>query len=126
MSTLMVVDHDRGAAAVARRVREECARLQIKYYELARAIGKSPQAISYRINGKVPWDVEELHLASEATGMSYDYITAGLKTISDASKPLVEPSGSILTREYEPRKSGLRRSAKGHGLRSKKHLTCNN
>ncbi|SIL36105.1 Uncharacterised protein [Mycobacteroides abscessus subsp. abscessus] len=31
--------------------------------------------------------------------MSYDYITAGLKTISDASKPLVEPSGSILTRE---------------------------
>ncbi len=79
--------------------------MQIKYYELARAIGKSPQAISYRINGKVPWDVEELHLASEATGMSYDYITAGLKTISDArtisdaSKPLVEPSGSILTRE---------------------------
>lgn len=73
--------------------------MQIKYHELARAIGKSPQAVSSRINGKVPWDVEELHLASEATGMSYDYVTAGLKTISDAGKPLMEPSGSILTRE---------------------------
>lgn len=73
--------------------------MQIKYHELARAIGKSPQAISSRINGKVPWDVEELHLASAATGLSYDYVTAGLKVISDAGKPFAEPTGSVLTHE---------------------------
>ncbi|WP_207551473.1 helix-turn-helix domain-containing protein, partial [Mycobacteroides abscessus] len=92
MTTLMAVDGDRGetrAAAVARRVREELAGKRIRYNELARAIGKSPQAISRRISGEIPWDVDELDRACESTGISYAYVTAGIRPVPDGG-----PGGS--------------------------------
>ncbi|NOS27754.1 helix-turn-helix domain-containing protein [Mycobacteroides abscessus] len=92
MTTLMAVDGDRGesrAAAVARRIREECAGRRIKYSELARAVGISPQAMSSRISGKVAWAVDELDRACAGTGISYIYVTAGIRPVPDGG-----PGGS--------------------------------
>lgn len=68
---------------MARRIREECAGRRIKYTELARAVGISPQAMSTRISGKVAWAVDELDRACAGTGISYIYVTAGIKPVPD-------------------------------------------
>lgn len=116
MAIFVVVDDadEPRAAAVARRVREECAGQRIKYSELARMIGKSPQAISRRISGEIPWDVDELDRACRATGMSYHYITAGtrplpadLELLSLAGIRLASDTGRRYTREQSMADLGL-------------------
>ena len=86
MSTLMVVDGNRGArrsVAVARRLREELAGEQISIAEVARRLGVTQQKLSRRMTGQTPWDVDELDEVCRVAGVSFDYVTTGIRAIPE-------------------------------------------
>lgn len=79
----MVDGHRDGgrAKAVAGRLREEFARIGLSVSEVARRIGKTQQALSRRMTGHVPFDVEELDLICGTVGISYEYVTTGIRAV---------------------------------------------
>jgi transcriptional regulator with XRE-family HTH domain len=84
----MVVDGNRGArrsVAVARRLREELAGEQISVAEVARRLGVTQQKLSRRMTGQTPWDVDELDAVCRAAGISFDYVTTGIRAIPGPS-----------------------------------------
>ena len=54
---------------VAAEVRATLARHRIRQADLARALGASPQAVSRRVRGDVPWDVAELATVANMVGV---------------------------------------------------------
>jgi transcriptional regulator with XRE-family HTH domain len=84
MTTLMVVDGNRGdrrSVAVARRLREELAGQQISVAEVARRLHVTQQKLSRRMTGHTPWDVDELDEVCRAAGVSFDYVTTGIRAV---------------------------------------------
>lgn len=57
------------ALDVSRRIRVELARKDKKRADLARALGISQQAMSRRMSGEVPFNVQELASAAEFLGV---------------------------------------------------------
>lgn len=102
MTTLMVVDGNRGesrSAAVARRLREELAGRRLSVSEIARRLGTTQQKLSRRMTGMTPWDVDELDDVCAAAGISFDYVTTGIREIPTPKGPdgggVVEPPRGI-------------------------------
>lgn len=90
MTTLMVVDGDRGetrSEAVARRLREELGGRRISVAEVARRIGTTQQKLSRRMTGQTSWDVDELDIVCRAAGLSYVYVTTGIREIPGGGGP---------------------------------------
>lgn len=90
MTTLMVVDGNRGesrSVAVARRLREELAGRRLSVSEVARRIGTTQQKLSRRMTGLTSWDVDELDEVCQAAGVSFAYVTTGIREIPNPSGP---------------------------------------
>lgn len=58
------------AQTVPSNVRAEMARRGITQATVARALGKTQQAVSARLNGKVAFDVDELHVVAELLSLT--------------------------------------------------------
>lgn len=102
----MVVDGDRGESrslAVARRLREELAGRRISVSEVARRIGTTQQKLSRRMTGLTPWDVNELDEVCRAAGISFVYVTTGIREVPTPGGPDgggVEPPAGIEPATY--------------------------
>ncbi|SIH48142.1 Uncharacterised protein [Mycobacteroides abscessus subsp. abscessus] len=84
MTTLMMVDGDRGetrSEAAVRRLREELAGRRISIAEVARRLGTTQQKLSRRMTGQTSWDVNELDQVCEAAGVSFVYVATGIKSL---------------------------------------------
>lgn len=82
MTTLIVVDGDRDESrshAVARRLRGALAERRISVSEVARRIGMTQAALSRRMTGHVEFGVDLLDQICEATGISFMFVTTGMK-----------------------------------------------
>lgn len=81
----MVVDGHRPREdrthAVARRLRSELAAKQLTGTAVARALGKTQPWISRRLNATVAFSVDELDLLCETLGISFNYVTAGIRAL---------------------------------------------
>jgi len=80
----MVVDGNRGESrskAVARRLRMELADQQISVAEVARRLGTTQQKLSRRMTGLTAWDVDELDEVCQVAGISFDFVTTGIRAI---------------------------------------------
>ena len=100
MTTLMVVDGNRGetrSGAIARRLREELAGRRISISEVARRIGTTQQKLSRRMTGLTAWDVNELDEVCEAAGVSFDYVTTGIREVPTPRGPDGGSTGSAPT-----------------------------
>lgn len=90
MTTLMVVDGNRGesrSVAVARRLREELAGRRVSISEVARRIGTTQQKLSRRMTGLTAWDVDELDEVCQVAGVSFDYVTTGIREVPSPRGP---------------------------------------
>lgn len=85
MTTLIVIDGHRPGGRrseeVAARFRGELGRLNISASEAARRCHKSQAWMARRTSGKTPFDVDDLDMACEALGMSYDFVATGIQAI---------------------------------------------
>lgn len=90
MTTLMVVDGDRGESrslAIARRLREELAGRRISVSEVARRLGTTQQKLSRRMTGLTPWDVNELDDVCRVAGLSFTYVATGIREVPAPGGP---------------------------------------
>jgi hypothetical protein len=91
MSTLTVVDTDDSgetkSQAVTRRIREELGRVGLSVSAVARLLGEPQPKLSRRMTGDVPWDVNTLGEFCTAAGISYDYVTTGIRELPDPPHP---------------------------------------
>jgi len=95
MTILTVVDgryDETRPEAIARRLRGELGQLNLSVSEVARRTGMSQPALSRRMTGQMPFDVAELDLICDNLGISFDYITTGIREV-------IEPPPSPRRRE---------------------------
>lgn len=64
--------------AVARRFRAELAQIGISGLAAAEICGVSQPWMSRRMNGAVPFNVDELDMVCAALGIYYEYVASGL------------------------------------------------
>lgn len=85
MSTLTLVDAgntgESKSQAVTRRIREELGRVGLTVSAVARLLGESQPKLSRRMTGATTWDVDELGEFCAAAGISYEYVTAGVRLL---------------------------------------------
>lgn len=62
---------------IARRLRGQMAERNLKQGDIAQAIGKSQPVVSDRLRGNMAFEINELDLIEEATGISADYLWSG-------------------------------------------------
>lgn len=113
MTTLTVVDGFPGESrsqAVARRLRGELGQLRISVSEAARRMGITQSALSRRMNGDVTFDVEELDHICTVLGVSFEYVTTGIRAIP--SNPPPDPSWGLPSQLETARKN--RRKGSSH------------
>jgi hypothetical protein len=83
-TSLVVVDGDRGEGidrAIRRRINEELGRVGLSVSRVADRMGKTQQMLSRRMTGQKSWPIMELHEFCSAAGISYVYVTTGIKEI---------------------------------------------
>jgi transcriptional regulator with XRE-family HTH domain len=94
MTTLMVVDSatpgEQRRKAVARRFRAELAQIGINGSEAAVICGVSQAWMSRRMNGAVPFNVDELDMVCRKLHIFYEYVASGIWPTG--------PDGSLLPR----------------------------
>lgn len=94
MTTLSVVDGathgESRTEAIARRLRSELAQINIKGTEAARICGVSQPWMSRRLNGTVPFGVDELDMVCTTLSIYFEYVAAGIWPQG--------PDGSLLPR----------------------------
>lgn len=84
MATLMLVDGNRGESiskAIARRIREELARVDLSVSEVARRLGTTQQRLSRRMTGSTEWEITDLDEFCRRAGISFVYVTTGIREI---------------------------------------------
>ena len=104
MSTMHVIDGQRGETrteAVARRLREKLAGINVSRRELSRRLNEGPNWATERANGKRAISVEDLDRIEAATGISAVYLFTGLN--AENRRPDGPDGGSETT--YTPRDS---------------------
>jgi transcriptional regulator with XRE-family HTH domain len=114
MTTLTVVDGQRNETrpeAIARRLRGELGQLNLSVSEVARRTGMSQPALSRRMTGQLPFDVAELDLICDTLGISFDYITTGIREV-----PAPRPPGQWGERGGDP-EDGAPSRARTYDLR---------
>ena len=106
MTTLMVVDGDRGerpSEAASRRLRGELGQRQISVSEVARRLGMKQPALSRRMTGAVPFDLDLLGEICQATGISFAYVTSGIRETPSPEGPDGGASAPSRARTYDLR-----------------------
>jgi hypothetical protein len=89
-----MVDSDHSLDGINRRLREEFARLDIKSEsDAAGRYGKPQQWLNRRMTGESKWDAGELPGFCKKLGLSYVYVTAGIRTIG-TTPPDDHPRGT--------------------------------
>jgi transcriptional regulator with XRE-family HTH domain len=85
MTTLMVVDgqgrDETRSQVIARRIRGELAQIGLSMSKAAERVGMSQQKFSRRMTGNVKFDVEELDDLCRRLGISFEYITSGIRAL---------------------------------------------
>ena len=66
------------SAATGANVRAEMARCGVTQTTLARKIGLSQTAVSARLKGRTPFDINELVLIAQVLGVPLDTLLAGV------------------------------------------------
>lgn len=87
---MIVVDGHAGESrtgAIARRLRGEFAQLNLSGSEVARRTGITQARMSRRLTGRVPFDVDELDLICSTIGISFNYITTGIREMPYPEPP---------------------------------------
>lgn len=90
MTTLVVIDGNRDetrSQAAARRLREELAGRRISMSEVARRLGTTQQKLSRRMTGLKSWDLDELDDVCRAAGLSFTYVTTGIRELPAPNGP---------------------------------------
>jgi len=108
MTTLTRVDYHPGetrSQAVARRLRGELAQLNISASEAARRAGFTQAFLSRRLTGRVPFHVDDLETICTTLGLSFEYITSGIRGVEDHPPSPPKPPSSA----PQPRKAPRRR-----------------
>ena len=59
--------------------------------EVARRLGVTQQKLSRRMTGLNSFDIDELDLICELTGVDFNYITTGIRPIPDPPPPSIAP-----------------------------------
>lgn len=111
MTTLIAVDgyfgNETRAKAVARRLRQEIAALDISKSHAAKMCGVSQPWMSRRLTGVTALAVDELDSICRTLGISYEYVTTGIRAFATPPPPGVpslllprldsnqQPSGAI-------------------------------
>ncbi|WP_207555076.1 helix-turn-helix domain-containing protein, partial [Mycobacteroides abscessus] len=104
MTTLMLVDGSRGecrSKAVVRRIREELARQGVSVSEVARRHGLAQQYVSRRMTGATDWKVGELDDFCAAAGISFGYVTTGVRQLPGNDDPSGN-DGVVRPKGFEP------------------------
>jgi hypothetical protein len=87
--TLTLVDatvrNESRSHAVTRRVREELARVGVSVSLVARKIHTNQACLSRRMTGSVSWDVDLLDEFCSAAGISFDFVTTGIRDLPEAN-----------------------------------------
>lgn len=105
MTTLMVVDGDRGESrseAVARRLRGELAERRVSISEAARRVGMTQGALSRRMTGHVEFGVDLIDQLCLATGASYTYVTTGIRETPAGPDGPDGGNGDVRPKGFEP------------------------
>ena len=117
MTTLHVIDgHEDRNAAVARRLREKLAGINMSRRELSRRVGEAHTWATSRAAGKTALTVSDLERIEQATGISADYLFSG---IENAPRPGGPGGGWRATRDSNPQPSDpkVRQSTHNPNLR---------
>lgn len=97
MSTLTLVDAgntgETRSQAVTRRLREELGRVGLSVSAVARLLGENQPKLSRRMTGLIPWDVDTLSEFCTAAGISYDYVTTGIRELPEPPNSFSAPLG---------------------------------
>jgi predicted transcriptional regulator len=72
-------------AQVAGNVRAEMGRRNVTQMHLAQELGLTQAAVSRRITGKVPFNIEELAAVAVILDVTVAHLTAGLDTTAGAA-----------------------------------------
>lgn len=96
MTTLMVIDGPREgetrSQVVVRRLRGELAQMQMSVNKAAAICGVKQQWFSRRMIGATTFDLDELDMICQRLGLSFDYITTGIKNLPPTpGTPLLLP-----------------------------------
>lgn len=90
MTTLIMIDGDDGepaSDAINRRLREELAGRRLSETAAADLCGRKQQWLSRRLTGVTDWAVGELEQTCQALGLSFTYITTGIRQIPPMPPP---------------------------------------
>lgn len=96
------------SAAVARRLRGKMAELQLKGTDVAAAIGMTQGSFSRRYTGSAPWELDELEVLEQKTGIRITYLL-GLE--DPAASPETTFTGAIM--RIDPKPAGEQQPASG-------------
>lgn len=107
MTNLIAIDGGRQgetrSESVARRFREELAGINIKGAAAARLCHKSQPWINRRMNGHIPFTIDELDELCEALKLDYNYIATGIRQIPGPGGDQVSERSSVQSRQEAPR-----------------------
>ncbi len=105
MTTLMVVDGERGESrskAVIRRLRAELAYMGTTAADVAKKMGLAQQYVSRRMTGATDWKVGELDDFCAAAGISFGYVTTGVRPIPGKNDGPDGGGGVVRPKGFEP------------------------
>lgn len=106
MTNLIAIDGGRQgetrSESVARRFREELASLNMKGAAAARLCHKSQPWINRRMNGHIPFTIDELDELCETLKLDYNYIATGIRQIPGPGGDHVSERSSVQSREGAP------------------------
>jgi hypothetical protein len=105
MTTLIMMDEDHSPAGIKRRLKEEFARHGIaSETEAAERYGRPQQWVSRRMTGESKWYVGELEDFCRVLGLSYVYVTTGIRPIPPRppAQPFRLPQSAEPVRRLRP------------------------
>lgn len=112
MTKLIAIDGGRQgesrAESVARRFREELAGRNIKGAAAARLCHKSQPWMNRRMNGHIPFTIDELDQLCEILGLDYNYLATGIRELPGPGGDQVSERSSVQSGQEAPKRRALR------------------
>lgn len=102
--------------AVAAEIRAHMGRRNIKPARLAEALGRNPMWLSRRLNGHVPWTVDDLEVISNEFNMDIIELLAGIRT--DPNEAAVDRRALVRRRFTCSPADGIEKRLAGRHLQS--------
>ncbi|QPG69125.1 helix-turn-helix domain-containing protein [Mycolicibacterium mucogenicum] len=104
MTTLMIVDGRRGeesrSEGIARRIKGEIAQNGLSMVRAAGLVGMTQAKFSRRMTGNVDFGIAELDDICQKLGISFEYITSGIRAIPNGDGP--DGGGVVRPKGFEP------------------------